>query len=173
MNRPLVERGTSEREKPPFPSLSLLFFPQTESSSQPLSLPFPCYFFPQTESLFTGYPIRSFRIDDGDGTFKMNSRFSFQTFSSLLQFAGKVKCKLISLELISWRPHSSLESLEEKETFVVACLRPPQKRCYTRRFARTIFSATQRCIVVTNSIVFFCLPVPILHKLLVSVSHLK
>jgi len=62
-----------------------------------------------------------------NGTFKMNSRFSFhwQTFSSLLQFAEKVKCRLISLELISWRPHSSLESLEEKETFVVACLRPP------------------------------------------------
>ena len=55
----------------------------------------------------------------------MNSRFSFQTFSNLLQFAEKVKCWLISLELISWRPHSSLDSLEEKETFVVACLRPP------------------------------------------------
>ena len=69
--------------------------------------------------------IRSFSIDDGNGTFKTNSRCSFQTFSSLLQFAEKVKCRLISLELISWRPHSSLDSLEEKETFVVACLRPP------------------------------------------------
>ena len=69
--------------------------------------------------------IRSFSIDDGDGTFKMNSRFSFQAISSLLQFAEKVKCRLIFLELISWRPHASLESLEDKETFVVACLRPP------------------------------------------------
>lgn len=51
--------------------------------------------------------IRSFSIDHGDGTFKMNSRFCLQTFSSSLQFAEKVKCRLISLELISWRPHSS------------------------------------------------------------------
>ena len=75
--------------------------------------------------LIAASSLRSFSIDDGDGTFKMNSRFSFQTFSSLLQFAEKVKSRLISLELISWRPHSSLDSLEEKETFVVACLRPP------------------------------------------------
>ena len=75
--------------------------------------------------LIAASSLRSFSIDDGEGTFKMNSRFSFQTFSNLLQFAEKVKCRLISLELISWRPHSRLDSLEEKETFVVACLRPP------------------------------------------------
>ena len=69
--------------------------------------------------LIAASSLRSFSIDE------MNSRFSFQTFSNLLQFAEKVKCRLISLELISWRPHSSLESLEEKETFVVACLRSP------------------------------------------------
>ena len=46
--------------------------------------------------LIAASSLRSFSIDDGDGTFKMNSRFSFQTFSNLLQFAEKVKCRLIS-----------------------------------------------------------------------------
>ena len=56
--------------------------------------------------------IGSFSIDDGDGsenaTLKMNSPF-LETLSSLFQFAENVKCRQISLELISWRPHSSLE----------------------------------------------------------------
>ena len=56
--------------------------------------------------------LGSFRINDGDGsenvTFKMNSRF-FQTLSRLFQFLENVKCRRISLELISWRPHSSFE----------------------------------------------------------------
>ena len=29
---------------------------RVSTGSLPPSLPFPCYFFPQTESLFTGYP---------------------------------------------------------------------------------------------------------------------
>ena len=68
--------------------------------------------------------IGSFSIDDGDGsenaTLKMNSPF-LETLSSLFQFAENVKCRQISLELISWRPHSSLE----RERNVVACLRTP------------------------------------------------
>ena len=60
----------------------------------------------------SGVRIRSLSIDDGDGsenaTFKMNSLF-LQTLSSLFQFAENVKCRRISLELITWRPHASLE----------------------------------------------------------------
>ena len=53
----------------------------------------------------------SFSIDGGDGsetfTFKMNSPAIFQTLSRLFQFPENVKCRRISLELISWGPHSS------------------------------------------------------------------
>ena len=60
--------------------------------------------------------LGSFSIDDGNGSenvsFKMNSRF-FQSLSRLFQFAENGKCRRISLELISWGPHSSLE--REKE----------------------------------------------------------
>ena len=35
--------------------------------------------------------------------------FFFQTLSRLFQFAENFKCRQISLELISWGPHSSLE----------------------------------------------------------------
>ena len=60
--------------------------------------------------------LGSFSIDDGNGSenvrFKMNSRF-FNLFSRLFQFAENGKCRRISLGLISWGPHSSLE--REKE----------------------------------------------------------
>ena len=53
----------------------------------------------------------SFSIDDSNDSdnviFKMNSHF-FQSLSGLFQFAESGKCKRISLELISWGPHSSL-----------------------------------------------------------------
>ena len=57
--------------------------------------------------------LGTFSIDDSNGsenvTFKMNWRFFFfQTLSRLFQFAENVKCRQISLELISWGPHSSL-----------------------------------------------------------------
>ena len=49
--------------------------------------------------------IRSFSKDDGDSTenvtFKMNSRF--------FQFAKNVKCRRISVQLISWGPHLRLD----------------------------------------------------------------
>ena len=57
--------------------------------------------------------IGSVSIDDGDGsekvTFKMNSRFFklCRVYSNSMQI--NVKCGRISLELISWRPYSSLE----------------------------------------------------------------
>ena len=60
--------------------------------------------------------LGSFSSHDGNGSekvsFKMNSRF-FQSLSRLFQFAENGKCRRISLELISWGPHSSLE--REKE----------------------------------------------------------
>ena len=50
--------------------------------------------------------LGTFSIDDSNGsenvTFKMNWRFFFQTLSRLFQFAENVKCRQISLELISW-----------------------------------------------------------------------
>ena len=69
-----------------------------------------------TTQLFNQYKklLGSFHIDDynGDGSekfnFKMNSSFS-QTLPRIFQFAKKVKCRRISLELISWEPHSSWE----------------------------------------------------------------
>ena len=69
-----------------------------------------------TTQLFNQYKklLRSFHIDDYNGegrekfNFKMNSSF-LPTLSRLFQFAKKVKCRRISLELISWEPHSSLE----------------------------------------------------------------
>ena len=55
------------------------------------------------------WSVASFSIDDGNGsenlTFKMNSR--------LFQFAENGKSRRISLELISWGAHSTLE--REKE----------------------------------------------------------
>ena len=61
VNRPLVERGTREREKP-----------------------FPCYFFPQTGSLFTGY-LRTKSFEDyvivyfrGEIIFQLNENVIFQ-----------------------------------------------------------------------------------------------
>ena len=61
MNRPLVERGTGEREKPPFPSLSSLFFPQTES-------------------LFTGYEAPT-KVSGGSRTLVCIKGFTFSHFS--------------------------------------------------------------------------------------------
>ena len=43
----------------------------------------------------------------------MNFRFSNLCLVRLFQFAENGKCRRISLELISWEPHSSL--LREKE----------------------------------------------------------
>ena len=55
----------------------------------------------------------SFSMDDGDSsenvTFKLNWWFFFQSLSRLFQFADNVKCRRISLKLISLRLHSSLE----------------------------------------------------------------
>ena len=56
----------------------------------------------------------SFSMDDGDSsenvTFKLNwCFFFFQSLSRLFQFADNVKCRRISLKLISLRLHSSLE----------------------------------------------------------------
>ena len=54
-------------------------------------------------------------MDDGDSsenvTFKLNwcFVFFFQSLSRLFQFADNVKCRRISLKLISLRLHSSLE----------------------------------------------------------------
>ena len=49
--------------------------------------------------------IGSFSINDGNCrenvSFKMNSRFFFQSLSRLFQFAENGKCRRISLELIS------------------------------------------------------------------------
>ena len=62
------------------------------------------------------YSIGSFSIDDGNGrenvSFKKEFPF-FQSLSRLFQFAENDKCRRISMELISWGPHSSLE--REKE----------------------------------------------------------
>ena len=67
-------------------------------------------------SLLSLRKIGSFSIDDGNDSenfsFKMNFPF-FQTLLRLFQFAENGKCRRISLELISWGPHSSLE--REKE----------------------------------------------------------
>ena len=68
---------------------------------------------------FKGYrnysKIGSFSINDGDGsknvTIKMN-------LWHLFQFAENVKCRQISLKLISKRPHSSLE----RERKICHCL---------------------------------------------------
>lgn len=55
----------------------------------------------------------SFSMDDGDSsenvTFKLNWCFFFQSLSRLFQFTDNVKCRRISLKLISLRLHSSLE----------------------------------------------------------------
>ena len=55
----------------------------------------------------------SFSNDEGDGsedvTFKMNWRFFFNFVASVFQTAGNIKYRRISLELISWGPHSSFE----------------------------------------------------------------
>ena len=55
----------------------------------------------------------SFSMDDGDSsenvTFKLNWCFFFQSLSRLFQLADNVKCRRISLKLISLRLHSSLE----------------------------------------------------------------
>ena len=52
--------------------------------------------------------IGSFSIDDGYGSENVTFKLS-QTLSLLFQFAENVKCRQISLDLISWGPHSSLE----------------------------------------------------------------
>ena len=47
--------------------------------------------------------LESFSTDDADGSENVTS-----TLSRLFQFAENVKCRRISLELISWGPNSSL-----------------------------------------------------------------
>ena len=87
--------------------------------------------------------VGSFSIDDGDGsenvTFKMNSRFSFQTLSRIFRFAKNVKCRRISLELIYWRPHSSLQRG-----------RNIRRRLFTSSIKREIrnFSRSSRAVTV-------------------------
>ena len=64
----------------------------------------------------------------------------FQTLSRLFQFAENGKCRRISLELISWGPHSSLE--REKEirrrlfTFSRRSRARTVKKCTKKRDAR-------------------------------------
>ena len=54
---------------------------------------------------FLKLAIANFSIDDGDGS----ENVTFQTLSRLFQFPENVKCRRISLELISWGPRSSFE----------------------------------------------------------------
>ena len=66
--------------------------------------------------------LGSFSIDDGNCTCSENVSFKwiplFQSLSCLLQFAENGKCRRISLEMISWGPHSSLE----REKGICRCL---------------------------------------------------
>ena len=59
--------------------------------------------------------IESFSIDDGESsrnsTFDMNSRFWI--FVASIPIHRNVKCRWISLELITWGPHSGLETERE------------------------------------------------------------
>ena len=80
----------------------------------------------------------------------MNSRF-FKLCRRLFQFAENVKCRRISLELISWRPHLSLErdrkvrphlltsSIQnEIRQFHVVVIGSDVKEMYKKRDARAI-----------------------------------
>ena len=53
--------------------------------------------------------------------------------SRLFQFVENFNCRRISLELISWGPHSSLD---REKKFVDACLRPPSQKCTKNHDAR-------------------------------------
>lgn len=68
--------------------------------------------------------IVNLSIDNVDGiekiTCKMNYRF-FKILHLLFQLAKNFKCRRISLKLISWGSHSTLEG---ERKFAVVCLRP-------------------------------------------------
>ena len=55
--------------------------------------------------------VGGFSIDDGHGSKNVTFKWIciLQTLSRLFQFAENVKCRRISLDLISWGPHSTFE----------------------------------------------------------------
>ena len=70
--------------------------------------------------------VGSFSIDGGDGsenvTFKMNSRFS----KLCRVYSNSLKVSNVGEFPWSWFLGDHTQVLEEKEKFVVVCLRPPQ-----------------------------------------------
>ena len=103
----------------------------------------------------SGVRIRSLSIDDGDGsenaTFKMNSRF-FQTLTRLFQCAENVKCRRISLEMVSWGPLSSLE----RERKIRRHLFTSSIKRKSRRFHVLVVQWRQRNVQKSVMHVLFC-----------------
>ena len=90
---------------------------------------------PGTRIIFAS--IVNFSINDVDGSeiviFKMNSRF-FKLFCIYF------KCRRISLKLISWEPHSSLE----RERKILRRLFTSSIKCGIRHFQVVVLQVPQR-----------------------------
>ena len=108
------------------------------ATSIPGACPTPLIFsgkFLRTRIIFAS--IVNFSINDVDGSeiviFKMNSRF-FKLFCVYF------KCRRISLKLISWEPHSSLE----RERKILRRLFTSSIKCGIRHFQVVVLQVPQR-----------------------------
>ena len=108
------------------------------ATSIPFPFPTPLVFlgkFLRTIIIFAS--IVNFSINDVDGSeiviFKMNSRF-FKLFCVYF------KCRRISLKLISWEPHSSLE----RERKILRRLFTSSIKCGIRHFQVVVLQVPQR-----------------------------
>ena len=94
----------------------------------------------------------------------------FQTLSRLFQFTENVKCGRVSLELISWELHSSLERERKSSSFLVYVLHKTWNYAFSPRSrpVRTAKKCIKKCGstwkvvgLLIKPIVFFAVVVPV------------